>query len=386
MVRGAGGVELHVHPVRRSLRIEATRGIAALLVGAALTGCAAAPGGSGGATDLPGGGAGPFIPVGDSAKVSWSAPFILSTADDHDDPWLVADGPALSLWMTARTRTEPGSRIDHADLSTLAAGFGPTERAFVAELAWEAGSVSAPSVLAPRAPGRPWLLFYAAGGKLGLATSPDGHSWSRRAEPILFADGTDEGSVLGSPAAVRLSAPDSATGVEAVRLYYLAAGAVWVAEANAARLEEGAGDWTRLDCKPSTPQRDAVVARNGVPTLVDLRRVTARLTTTPTGRVRHDLYLGGWTGRRASTDPTSRLYDTLFFGGGYAASYDGLRFDVARAGVLPTRVSGRAPFVLPYADAPPIDEKTAGGSLLFYVDLFGGRDSFAVAVGRLGGP
>ena len=128
--------------------------------------------------------------------------------------------------MTARRANV--TDIEHADALALEEGFLPLVQAILPDQAWEAGAVAAPSLIAgdPVVPGGIWILFYAGGGAIGWATAPAvtlGHNFAKAPGPALLADGAEEGTELSSPAVVRLG--------DRVRVYYLAAGAIWAAEA-----------------------------------------------------------------------------------------------------------------------------------------------------------
>jgi hypothetical protein len=310
----------------------------ALILACAACGCAAVGDAGGGAAHLPVSGGGPFRPLEPDPTV---ADDVLA---DLDEPMVLSDGDLLALWVTV---TRNGATdIEHADALSLEDGFGPLQLQLTADASWEAGSVSGPSVVR----GQPWLLFYRAGGAIGWATSSDGHRWTKGPGPTLWANGAEEGTLLGPPAAVRLG--------DVVRVYYPAGGSLFAAEAPFSALARGVPTgWVRLDGDPSTPARDPMVT--GAPFATALGRVTARAAATPAGRLRHDLYFTAATGNMQS--PTTC---------GYAASYTGDAFEVAGAPILPLIPVTRAPTMTPYRD----------GALLLFVARSGAHDAVAAGL------
>jgi len=225
--------------------------------------------------------------------------------------------------------------------------------------------VSGPSVIR----GAPWLLFYRAAGAIGVATSDDGHRWTKIPGTTLTPDQGAEGDALGPPAAVRLGASGGASGASGavgarVRVYYPARGALFAAEADLADFQARRPPrWTRLDGDPATPGRDPMLA--GAPFALALERVTARAAETPVGRLRHDLY---FTARVPSSGPTATTATTTTTIG-FAASYTGDRFLAAAAPILPRSPAARGPTETPYRD----------GALLLYVGHAGARDAILAA-------
>jgi hypothetical protein len=237
--------------------------------------------------------------------------------------------------------------IEHADALALEKGFGPLQLTLSADQAWEGGAVAQPAVIWSS----PWLLFYAAGGGIGVATAADGHRFTKTPGTTLVPRGAEEGSALSSPAAVLLG--------DRVRVYYVASGQVFAAEADFATLAAGhPAVWTRLDGDPTTPARDPMLAPMSWARRIE--RVTARAALTPAGRMRHDLYVSA----EVLSDGSSSI------GCGYAASYTGDRFLAADAPILPERPVARAPTETPYRDE----------ALLLYVAHRGVRDAILAAV------
>lgn len=265
------------------------RALAALL----LAGCGATGDPGGPPVFRPASGSGPFRRApAESLPGGSAAPFVLVDAADLDEPWLLADGERLSLWVTARR--PGGPRIERADAPSLAQGFGPLQPALDA--------ASGPSIVPPAAPGELWLLFFSQGGSIGLATSADGRSWTRSGAAVPGA---------GPPAAVRLG--------DRVRVYFAEDGALRAAEAPFADPTA----WRRLDAAPIPAG----------PLTRGLGRVFARAAPTPAGRVRHDLYLSV----QGDAVPLLR----------FAASYDGDSFALGEAPVL-APPAARGPAAAPY--------------------------------------
>jgi hypothetical protein len=324
---------------------------------ALLLGCGATGDAGGGASHLPVSGSGPFKPLApDPALTNINPPFVLlENTADLDDAWVVAYGDQLALWVTARRANV--TDIEHADALTLEDGFLPLTQAILPDQAWEAGAVTGPSLIAgdPVVRGAPWVLFYGGGGAIGWATAPAitlGHVWTKAPGPALLANGAEEGVVLASPAVVRIG--------DRVRVYYLAEGAIWAADAPyedvvAAR----AATWTRLDGDPATPERDPMLRAPSW--ALSIGRFTARAALTPAGRVRHDLY---FTAVAAAT-PAAESVSTC----GFASSFSGDRFSTSATPILPLKTATRAPSETPYRD----------GALLLYIQRAGARDAVAAA-------
>jgi hypothetical protein len=319
--------------------------------------CGATGGSSGGASHLPVSGSGPFTPLEpDPSLDAINPPFVLTDNNaDLDDPWVVDYGDQIAAWVTARRANV--TDIEHADSFALEQGFMPLGQAILPDQAWEAGAVSGASLVAgdPVVPHGVWVMFYAGGGAIGWATAPAitlGHNWTKAPGPALLADGAEEGTELSSPAVVRLQ--------DRVRVYYLAAGAIWAAEAPWVDVVGGrATTWTRLDGDPATPARDPML--RAPDWALSIGRFTARADRTPAGRVRHDLYF------TAVTAPTSAQPSTSTCG--FASSFSGDRFELSATPILPLKSATHAPAETPYRD----------GALLVYVQRTGARDAIAAA-------
>jgi hypothetical protein len=328
-----------------------------LALALAVAGCGATPDAGGGASHLPVSGAGPFKPLSPDPSLDKITPpiVLLDNTADLDDPWVVALGDEMALWVTARRANV--TDIEHADALSLEEGFLPLTQAILPDQAWEAGAVTGPSLIAgdPVVPRATWILFYSGGGAIGWATAPAitlGHTWTKAPGPALLADGAEEGTELSSPAVVRLD--------DRVRVYYLAAGAIWAADAPYADVVAGrATTWTRLDGDPATPARDPMLRAPSW--AVSIGRFTARAATTPTGRVRHDLYFTAVTAATSTQESVSTC--------GFASSFTGDGFATAPAAILPLRSATHAPAETPYRD----------GALLLYIQRAGARDAVAAA-------
>jgi hypothetical protein len=332
------------------------RALSLLVVITCLPGCASLGGESGGGSkNLPVSGGGPFRPLVPDPDIEINAPFVLQdNLTDLDDPSVLAEGDALALWVTSKRRIGASTvtRIEHADAPLLTRGFGDLQVSLEASQPWEGGAVSAPSVLRD---GATWILFYAGGGSIGYAVGQDdaGHLWQKAPGPTLIANNAEEGTALASPTAVRVG--------DKLRLFYLAGGLVWAAEAPFADVAAGrAPAWTRVDADVSTPVRDPVL--RGAPFAIGLGRVWARSALTPAGRVRHDLYFTALTATEAMS--------TVGFASTHElAPYD-LRYQVAPLPILPVRQTTRSGTMTPYG----------AGALLLYVQRLGSRDSIAAGL------
>jgi hypothetical protein len=318
--------------------------------------CGAIGDNGGGASHLPVSGSGPFRPLRPSPSLDIVPPFVLTAnAADLDDPFVVEWEDQLALWVTVRRSNM--TDIEHADALALEHGFGALFQAIFADRAWEAGAVGEPSLIAgdPVVPGQGWALFYSGGGAIGWATAPAvtlGHQWTKAPGPALLADGAEEGHELSSPAAVHVD--------DRLRVYYLAAGALWAAEASFDDVIHGrATTWARLDGDPTTPARDPMLSAPGWAT--GLGRVTARAVWTAAGRWRHDLY---FTAQVAMNDQHAAISTC-----GFAASFTGDRFVAAAAPLVPLADATRGPSEIPYRD----------GALLLYIERSAGHDAVAAA-------
>jgi hypothetical protein len=321
-------------------------------------GCGVTADSGGGAEHLPVSGSGPFMPLApDPSLDAINVPFVLADSGaDLDDPWVVRYGDEMALWVTARRANV--TDIEHADSFALEQGFLPLTQAILPDQAWEAGAVTGASLIAgdPVVPHGLWVLFYSGGGDIGWATAPAitlGHKWTKAPGPALLADSAEEGAELSSPAVVRLG--------DRVRVYYLAAGAIWAAEAPWDDIAAGrATTWTRLDGDPGTPERDPMLVAPSW--ALSIARFTARADETPAGRVRHDLYFTAVTAPTAAQPSISTC--------GFASSFTGDRFVAASTPILPLRAATHAPAETPYRD----------GALLLYIARAGARDAVAAAV------
>jgi hypothetical protein len=263
-----------------------------------LLGCGTGGDAGGGASHLPVSGGGPFAPLAPLPGDQIDAPVALEDPGvDLDDPFVLADGAALTVWVTAHPAG--GDVIVRADAKSIRQGFGEVELALKADQPWEGGGVSAPSVVPP-ADGH-WLLFYLAQGGIGYATSLDGHTWQKGPGPLI--------ANVGAPAAVRMG--------KEIRLYYVKDG---VLEA-------------RDNVFDSPSDVGVVVA--GAPFGTSVGRAFARVVATPGGRLRHDLYF---------TVETPTMTRTC----GWAASYDALHFDVFAMPIVDPKQDIRACAEAPY--------------------------------------
>jgi hypothetical protein len=321
----------------------------------AVAGCGSLGGPGGGAVDLPVSGSGPFSPL-DPSDPKWSslnAPFVLQDSGaDLESPFVLARGDQLSLWATT-TRMHV-TDIERADATKLEVGFGDLAPALASDQQWEAGAVASPSIIAgdPIVPSATWIMFYSAAGKIGFATSVGGDTWMKAIGPTLSADGREEGDMLSSPAAVRIG--------ERLRVYYVAAGAIWAAETSYADVAAmRAVTWTRLDGEPSTARRDPMLTSPSWARGVT--GVSARVVETPAGRVRHDLYFSASMPKYTTMTAASSC--------GFAGSFTGDGFATAAAPIVPLTQPTHAPSETPYR----------AGALLLFIEQSGARQAVAAA-------
>jgi hypothetical protein len=309
--------------------------------------CGATGDAGGGASNLPVSGTGPFRPLVEKDGDVIDAPVVLlDPGADLDDPWAIADGDAIGLWLTARRRvgTETVTRIEHADSTSLRKGFGELTPVLEADQPWEAGSVWGPAILV----GDPWLLFYRAANAIGWATSSDGgHTWQKAMMPALVHD--------GEPAAVvRVG--------DTVRLYLPGAGGLFAAEASFADLvAHRSQSWLLVDAEPETPEwRDPHL--RVPPFAISVGRPFARVAPTVAGRLRWDLY---FTVLLPSTSTPSAPTSSAGFAASYEPSIEGTSFETYPTPILSPREVGRSPAMIPYQ----------GGAILFYIQRTGVRDA-----------
>jgi len=319
-----------------------------------LAGCGTLGGPGGGDSNLPNSGAGPFKPIESEPGDRLNAPVALEEATDLDDPCVLVRGDALGAWITA-TRSGK-ARIEHADANQLREGFGPLLVDVEASFDWEQGEVRHASIIDRTTASEPMRMVYEAGGAIGFAVATDGigHLWQKNATPLLQANGLEEGAALTSPSLARIEAQGSQG--ERLRIYYLASGQVWAAEAPLADPTA----MVRLDGNPRTPARDPVLAQ--LPFLTGLEKVSARAASTPTGRQLVSLYLSGPVPSTATTPARTS---------GVAAAFDGLGFEVVPSPILPRLEEGHSPSLASLAYGPKM--------LLFYARRIGPYDAIAIA-------
>jgi len=229
------------------------RGVWSVLsASAALAGCATLAEGGGGDQDLPNASAGPFrkITAAELGNLR-SAPNALDSDETfpRDAAVLDADGDPATLpcfAYVAATLVPEGQKASSAAPPNAIVRYGALDarsfdRAPVTVLeparSWEKGTVGAPSVLRV---GAEVLLYYAAGGGIGLARSPEGETFTAEPEPVLapVAGGWEAGVAPASPGVVRLA--DGS-----FRMFY---------EAGAAIGEAASSDgvaWTRIGTAPA---------------------------------------------------------------------------------------------------------------------------------------
>ncbi|MFO0759606.1 MAG: hypothetical protein U0359_24145 [Byssovorax sp.] len=198
------------------------RALLALVPLVALPACATVPEPGGGGDNLPNAGAGPFRLLVHNDEVNElgnlrAAPNALD--DDHTfarDPAVIdldGDPGTYEVAIYVGVAVPQGDKDPTpSDPTRAILRFGAidgrsfdrsAETVLVPEAAWEGGVIGQPSAL--RVGGEIWL-YYAAAGGIGLATSADGHAFSRAPAPVLAPDASswDGGAVPSSPGVVRL--------------------------------------------------------------------------------------------------------------------------------------------------------------------------------------
>jgi hypothetical protein len=241
--------------------METRRPFALCLFGFA-TSCATLPEPAGGDQNLPGAGTGPFRDVvATELGNSRSPPY---GYDDGGSPFgrdmavIDADGDPTTLGVIAYvaaavtvngvepTAASPTrSILRHGALDGRSFDY-PSEVVLTPDAAWEGDVMGAPAVV--RVGGR-YLLYYAAAGGIGLATSADSHAFTKVAGPVLApapaggAGGWEQGATPASPGVVQLA--DGS-----FRMFYevaLGPGATAIGEASSA----DGSSWTRLGTGPA---------------------------------------------------------------------------------------------------------------------------------------
>jgi hypothetical protein len=158
---------------------------------------------------------------------------------DLDEPSVVRLEGRRVVFATLTTRDAEGAEqrviARAAERTSLPPGsldFTAAQPFFLPELPWEQGAVASPSVV--RVGDSALHMVYAAGGSIGLAHSPDGERFERRAMPILLPEAAHgEASALEAPSLAR--APDGRW-----HLAYVSGGRIFAAHAAAPE-----GPWTR---------------------------------------------------------------------------------------------------------------------------------------------
>lgn len=174
---------------------------------------------------------------------------------------------------------------------------------------------------------RGWLLTYARAGRIELAFSDDGRTFTRRPVPLLVPDPrAGESDALRGPSLT--AAPDGTWW-----LAYESGGSVWIA-----RGEHAEGPFTRVDTDPARAERQPVLLGS---TSEQHANPVVRAERTGTGRTIWRVYAS--TRRERVADGGLVRTQELSL----AASYDGARFTVASTPAL----SGRAE---PTPDAPTV--------------------------------
>jgi len=167
--------------------------------------CATQGGGSSGVSNVPSSGDGPFRPLVDGELSSkavvpyvfvdqtalYREPSVLGTSADptNSQVWLYAVATSGGADVIVRTIADD-ARSFYGDVSDNADPSHPHHTAptvLTADQPWEGPGVSGPSALLT---GGQVLLYYAAAGGIGLATSSDGLTFTKGSGPVLAPDPT----------------------------------------------------------------------------------------------------------------------------------------------------------------------------------------------------
>lgn len=326
--------------------------LAALAAVAALAGCGLglADDTSGGKTNLPAAGAGPFRRPTFDLDTPLDEPWLASDrVIDFDEPAALArSGGGVRYWLGREPAEAPvgDTEIWTGALVDLRAAPEPLTRALAAELPWEQGRVAAPAVLADPDDPAHLIMFYEGGladVAIGRADSHDGGaSWVRLAAPVLAA--------ARSPGA----AWDGATWLLAVERP--GQPGIWLA-----RSADGASftldDAPTLTARPTVAKAFDAVAL-GQPALGWVEEATGR---------------GLWMMWFAGTDtppPVDETSPAQRFAIGYAASFDGVTWQ---------RLAGVRPILGDPAGAPTVVLGDGGPDWLLYGAPLSRRGAVGIA-------
>lgn len=297
---------------------------------------------SGGRTELPSSGAGPFKRLA------------FDSATPADEPWLLADpvlevtepalvarpGGGVDAWVTRESAELPAgdTEIWFAELPDLhgltTAPFAP---ALTADLPWEDGHVGGPAIVA--LPDR-LVMFYAGGDDIGRAESTDGgRSWTKRAAPVLTGATSPGAGFDGETWLLAFTAPGEPMAAAAAGIML-------------ARSTDGV-TFTR-DPEP------IVTPRGGAPKVYD-----AAATTAPAlGWIVEGTGRGHWALWYAGLGRFPAVGDAPSFAIGYAGSWDGSAWQ---------RAAGDRPIVAAPAGAPSV--VLVGNHGVMAYDALNGRRS-----------
>jgi hypothetical protein len=293
-----------------------------------LCGCATIGSPGQGNLDLPNSGVGPFRKL-TAMEMRGVAPLVLEDATlDFREPAALAvnpdDASSTSVYLYVVMQMGGADVIGRTRADDARSFFGtandsPHHPAVVLspDQAWEGGALARPSVL--RAGGKV-LLFYAAAGGIGMASSGDGLTFTKAAGPVLAPDASVAWETT-TPAVPSVAAlPDG-------RLRMLYASSLFIGEAEST---DGGATWKRLDADPSTAAMDpvlgpgpalsadaaAAIADSGVKPPFDTAQVTdpcLRPRVTAAGRLQYRVLYTGY----VDSPGTAGRNGTI----GYAARY-----------------------------------------------------------------
>jgi hypothetical protein len=177
--------------------------LASLLV---LLSCATQGGGTTDVSNVPSAGDGPFRPLEDgelstasvvpyvfvSQTALYRAPSVVGVSTDPSsaEVWMYAVATESGVDVIVRTHADD-ARSFYGDVGDNASTSHPAHVPPVvlkADQAWEGTSIADPSALLSNGQ---VLLYYAAAGGIGLATSADGLTFTKTGAPVLAPDPTD---------------------------------------------------------------------------------------------------------------------------------------------------------------------------------------------------
>lgn len=304
---------------------------------------------SGGKTDLPAAGAGPFRRPAFDLDTPLDEPWLaLDPALELDEPAVIAraDG-GIQYWLSREDASPPvgDAQIWTGALADLRAAPEPLAPALVADQPWEQGRVAAPAIVRDPDEGDHLIMFYEGGlaaPQIGRADSHDGGArWQKHGAPVLAAARSPGAAFDGATWVLAVERTDGGDGI-------------WLA-----RSTDGIA--FTLDAAPVLTPRTTL---DGAFDAVAIREPSLAWTEQATGR-------GLWMMWYAGTDMPAPTDDTPWrFAIGYAASFDGVTWQ---------RLAGTRAILGDPAGAPTVALGDGGPDFLLYAATQSRRRAIGLA-------